>query len=171
MVRYWLVAAALLGLAVATARAQYPGGDRAEMLVTNWYNRYLGRNPDWGASGWMEQLRRGKSPQEVLAAILGSDEYYNWGGRTPQGFIQKLFQDVVGRPPSPQEAQSLLRQAWRGRRSDVAYQLLLRYPQGWEGGATSYYPPYRRDYNTWPRVDRYHTPYDYRRPWYREPDR
>jgi hypothetical protein len=173
MLRQAIAAAIVVGTIAAVAVGQYPYGqpsqDRPTALVTDWYNRYLGRNPDYAAAGWIDQLRRGKSPQEVLSAILGSDEYYTRAGGTPQAFVQRLFMDVVGRPPSPQEADSLMRKAWRGHRNDVAYQLLLRYPQGWEGGATAYYPPYQSGYNALP-PSRYHYPYDYRRPWYRDRD-
>jgi hypothetical protein len=159
--------AAVVCVVMIAALAQAQSQDRATALVTDWYNRYLGRYPDLGAAGWVEELRRGRSPQQVLSAILGSDEYYTRAGRTPEGFLQLLFQDVVGRPPSRREFDALLRRAWAGRRNDVAYSLLLRYPQGWEGGATAYYPPYQPGYNAWPSTSLYHFPYDYRRPWHR----
>jgi hypothetical protein len=169
MIRQGFTAAIVVLALAAPGFGQYR--DRAEDLVTSWYNRYLGRNPDYAAAGWIEQLQRGKSPQQILSAILGSDEYYNRTGGTPESFIQGLFQDIVGRPPSPQEYNALLRRAWAGRRNDLAYSLLVRYPQGWEGGATAYYPPYQPGYNAWPSTTPYHAPYDYRRPWYRYHDR
>jgi len=33
----------------------------------------------------------------VLGAIVGSDEYYNHNGSTPEGFVRGMYRDVLGR--------------------------------------------------------------------------
>ena len=70
----------------------------------------------------------------VLAGILSSDEYYARGGNTPDGFIRTLFVDLTGRQPTPRELDYRLRRLYSGQRSDVAYEVLTRYPQSWGQG-------------------------------------
>jgi hypothetical protein len=100
-------------------------------MVSSWYQRYLRRPADAGAAGWIQALRTGHSPEEILSSILSSEEYYRDAGGSGPAFIQRLFMDVVGRPPTGPEITY-----WTGRmrfrsRKDVAYQVLLRHPQDW----------------------------------------
>ena len=37
-------------------------GEDANALVTSWYQRYLGRPPDPGYAGWVQQLQMGSAP-------------------------------------------------------------------------------------------------------------
>jgi hypothetical protein len=127
-------------------RRAYP--DRPDDLVRSWYRRFLGREPDPMAGVWTNELRSGQDPNAVLATILGSDEYYTRAGSTPDGLVRTLFQDLTGRPPSPQEMASWTRRAATGDRNDIAYALLTRYPQTWT--QRPYIPDDHR--------------YDYRRP-------
>ena len=67
-------------------------------LVTSWYQTYLHRSPaPTEISGWMGQLAAGQARQAVLASILGSSEYYVINGSAPAGFINGLYQDLLGR--------------------------------------------------------------------------
>src|ERR1019366_3856763 len=69
--------------------------------------------------------------------------YYTRCGATPEGYVQTLFTDVNGRPPSRAENEywggRLLRAGGRApdyeERVDLAYALLARYPQTWQGAA------------------------------------
>jgi hypothetical protein len=150
---------AALGVFVATAlasaqpnwfrpplRPAFP--DRPEELVRTWYLRFLNREPDPGWIGWVNALRRGQAPERVLASILSSQEYFERSGRTPRGFIETLFRDLTGRRPTPRELSHWMRRLTFGSRADVAYELLMRFPQNWDTG------PFRPD--DWR--------YDYRRP-------
>lgn len=83
--------------AVGHAQAQ------PDALVASWYRQYLGRNPDPSAQGWVDILRVGQAPDLVLAQILGSTEYYDRAGSTPEGFVQSLYRDLLGRGPSRQQ--------------------------------------------------------------------
>jgi hypothetical protein len=98
-------------------------------MVREWYRRFLDREPD--PSGFryqLDRLREGHPPEDVLAGILGSDEYYRRAGGRPAAFVQELFLDLTGRPPTPAERQQWSRLTLiRGRR-DVAHALLLRFP-------------------------------------------
>src|SRR5487761_738099 len=76
-------------------------------FVTVLYEVFLGRAPD--ASGlqfWTDKLGSPGTPGEhggsadekfVFAAILGSDEFYLKAGSTPQGWVNALYEDLLGR--------------------------------------------------------------------------
>jgi uncharacterized repeat protein (TIGR01451 family) len=75
--------------------------------VSSIYEVFLGRAPDAnGLAFWTSLMGspgtpggHGGSADEkfVLSAILGSDEYYNDAGGTPQGWINSLYEDLLGR--------------------------------------------------------------------------
>jgi hypothetical protein len=103
--------AALLGLAIlgTDASAQMVYGptsqDPGAQQLDSWYRRYLGRPVDQtGLEAWLPQLAK----INVEAAILGSPEYYNRNGGTPEGFVTGLYVDVLGRQPAPSEVQGWL---------------------------------------------------------------
>jgi hypothetical protein len=95
-----VVLTAVAGLAMPTpARA-----DRAARQIIAWYQRYLDRYPDEaGLSDWTEKLRGGRDPLDVEAEILSSDEYWRRAGSDPMGWVDRLFRDTTGRPPSPRD--------------------------------------------------------------------
>jgi hypothetical protein len=103
------VAAALVVLGTiatsANAQAVYSRQPQNEdvQLVDSWYRHYLGRPVDEvGLRAWLPELAAGK-PE---AGILGSPEYYNRHGGTPQGFVAGLYVDVLGRQPGANEIQN-----------------------------------------------------------------
>ena len=103
------LAAALItvGLAGGRADAQYTYRPQVAQddaaVVTSWYQRYLGREPDQtGLYMWVNQLRRGAP---VEASILGSDEYFERHGNTPESFVTGLYVEVLNRQPSAAEVQ------------------------------------------------------------------
>jgi hypothetical protein len=49
-------------------------------------------------SFFLNYLQQGATDDDVKAAILGGDEYYRLAGGTDYGFLNKLFEDVLGRP-------------------------------------------------------------------------
>jgi hypothetical protein len=160
------IALALLAVPaiVTTVPAQYPPpppyAGTAESLVDSWYAKFLNRPRDAYASVWIDSIRQGQHPASVLAKILGSQEYYDKGGGTPEGFVQRLYLDLTGRPPSPQELNYWVQRLYTSDRTDVAYQLLMRYPQSWQAPAAGYYTPNQPGYTPAP-------DYEYRRPFYR----
>lgn len=131
-IRYYLLSYLTLLILAAPVPAQYYN-DEPTILVRSWYQRYLNREADSpGLILWTDSLRRGQSPEMVLASILSSPEYFTKGGGTPDGFLLTLFQDVASRPPTSAEMTR-----WLGRmflaeqRVNVAYALLLRHPEAW----------------------------------------
>jgi len=146
------LAIALLGVValVPPAFPQYPVPGGARGLVEGWYARFLNRPPDAFAGGWIDALRRGQPPEAVLAQILGSPEYYAKGGGTPEGFLQTLYRDVVGRPPFPQELAYWLPRMMYMSPSEVAYYVISYFPQSWQTPAPGYYGPRTSGYTAAP---------------------
>ena len=126
-------------LIAAPSFAQYPAPWQQTLpqgqaaVVRNWYLRFLNREPDpQGAAGWTNALLQGKPPAQVLAGILGSQEYYLKGGGAPEGFIVVLYRDLFFRDPSnPELVHWTRRLALRGT-TEVAYELLIRHPGAWQ---------------------------------------
>jgi hypothetical protein len=102
-------------------------------LINSWYERYLGRSVDPGAlESMLNMLRRGDSHSQVQGVILGSDEFWVLGGRTPEGYVTRLFQTILGRNPDFRE-----RGFWAGQlarnlrnRSLTAVQFLTEVQRG-----------------------------------------
>src|SRR5262245_10051619 len=163
MRRFLILAALTAPLVTSLAQAQRPasyppGGYRPTgphggggAGVAEWYRRFLprGYGPEGGRCAG--RLDSGERPESVLAIILGSDEYYKRFGGSPRGFVASLIRDLTGQPPAPRELEFWAQRLYQGEdRTQPAYELLLRYPQGWG-------PPE-------PPVPDY---YNYRRPYYR----
>jgi len=164
MRRYLALTILGVGLLAAPAWSQYPpppgagaaaGG--AQQLVDSWYQHFLNRQRDAYGSVWIDALQQGQPPEAVLSKILGSQEYFDKGGGTPEGFINTLYLDATGRQPSPQETQAWVQRLYQTDRNDVAYQILTRYPQSWQAGVQPGYNPGQPSYNS---------SYDYRPPYY-----
>jgi uncharacterized repeat protein (TIGR01451 family) len=78
-----------------------------EHYVSSVYQIFLGRAPDAaGLAYWTNQMGNPGTPGEhggaadekyVLSAVLGSDEFYQHAGATPQGWINALYEDLLGR--------------------------------------------------------------------------
>jgi hypothetical protein len=183
MRRLLLCTAALLYLSPAAFGQAY--GD-PNSLVNYWYETFLGRAPDQGASPWVTQLSEGTPPDQVLSAILGSPEFYAKAGSTPEGFVTLLFQDALKRPPDPRELNFWVRQLYSEDRASVAESILTQNPGVWVGSDSG--PPpavvnpgvpvaplvvspgvdWDRDRHwDW---DRHHDVHEYRRPDVRPPD-
>jgi hypothetical protein len=125
-----------------------------EDLASYWYQKFLKREgEESGVATWAAEIRKGNSPDMVLASMLGGQEYYDLGGDTPLGFLVNLYRDIVGRDPTPAEHASFLRRMRTESRTDLAYSLLRRYPLSWHPPGPTYPPP--------------EPTYDYRRPYYR----
>ena len=177
-----LALAAIVVLTPLAPAQYYPPSQAASdpgALVNAWYERFLHREADVGSQAWVQYLRSGQSPESVLSGILASNEYYTVSGGTPASYIQRLYGELVGRPPSPAEFGYWLRQLQFNNRHEVAYKLLMRHPQNWSAapgvGAPGGYDPdagYYPDpssvsppYSAAPYFNgRYGPSYEYRRP-------
>jgi len=146
-----ILPALLLLLCALPGSAQYGGRDANE-TVGRWYQRYLHRPADPYAAGWVQALQQGQRPEQVLAGILGSDEYYRSAGGTPTAFVRQLYEDVNGRRPTGREVDYWARRLYSDSRTDVAYSMLTRSAGNWD-----------RDYDRDRDRDHWRDRYDYRR--------
>jgi hypothetical protein len=77
--------------------------------VTTLYEVILGRAPDpAGLQFWSQKMGQPGTPdsnsgsadeKNIVAAFFGSDEFYLKSGNTPQGWINALYEDILGRSP------------------------------------------------------------------------
>jgi hypothetical protein len=98
-------------------------------LVNAWYDRYLGRGMDSGASSWMNELHNGAEPALLLSQIMSGEEYYRRAGATPRRFVEQVYADVAGRRPSGDEMDYALRRLAPSGRQGVAYAVIQQYPE------------------------------------------
>jgi Domain of unknown function (DUF4214) len=178
---------ALVSVAVLLCLAPSPGqaqvyGDPSS-LVDYWYRTYLGRAPDpSGLASWTAQLNQGNAPDAVLAAILGSAEFYAKAGSAPEGFIMLLYQDILKRSPSPNELAFWVGRMYTEDRQTIADEILTQNPGVWVGSTGAVAPSAVatppvvvtpgidwRQYRNWdrdrrPDWDRHHEIHEYRRP-------
>jgi hypothetical protein len=152
-------------------------------LVDYWYRTYLGRAPDpAGLAGWTTQLNQGTPADAILAAILGSPEFYVKAGSTPEGYITLLYNDILRRSPSPTELGFWVRRMYTEDRPAIADEILTQYPGVWVGSSAAAIPPVAvsppvvvtpgidwRQHRDWDRDrrrdwDRHHDIHEYRRP-------
>jgi membrane-associated protease RseP (regulator of RpoE activity) len=98
-------------------------------LVHSWYHKYLNRHPDPASEDWALMLGMGTPPDMALSVFMSTPEYSQRSGGTPEGFVQHLFGDVVGRAPTQAEMNHWLgRLAAQEDRADVVYRFLKRHP-------------------------------------------
>jgi hypothetical protein len=174
--RYLLLNASIfLFLAPAAATAQVYGDPNS--LVEYWYNKYLGRQPDPGMATWVNSLIQGTPPDQVLTGILASDEYYQRAGGTPQGFIARLYSDVLNQAPSAAELDFWVRRMYTEDRPTLIMEFLHQNPGVWVSsspavsspvlvnpGVIGVAPLWRREWHRdW---DHRHNIYEYRRPYF-----
>jgi hypothetical protein len=79
-------------------------------LVGGWYETYLDRSAKGGEeAAWVAQLLQNRSEEQVLAGILGSQEFYNRAqkvvafGTAEEKRVQALYTAVLGRTGSAAE--------------------------------------------------------------------
>ncbi len=83
------VTAALMGT------AEYRGLD-----VDRVFQKYLRRNPDpGGRTYWINSLGAGKALWRFRAQLFGSNEYFSKAGGTNASYVDRAYQDVLGRAP------------------------------------------------------------------------
>ena len=101
---YWasLLDSGVSPSAVVLAIEQAPSNEYQTDVVTALFQHYLKRAPDAaGLNNWVNQLVGGVSIESVTASILGSPEYFADQGGTNTGFVNGLFNDILGRSADP----------------------------------------------------------------------
>jgi HEAT repeats/Domain of unknown function (DUF4214) len=103
-----------------------PADPYAEM-VESWYAQYMHRSADPAAvANYAALLRRGVPPEEVQANMLGSAEYFLVHGRSAEGFVRGLYNDVLQREPRGGEVRTWVQRLAvdRGNREVLAREFL-----------------------------------------------
>jgi hypothetical protein len=68
------------------------------MLVGGLYEQYLGRAADAaGLAYWVAQMQQGETDAQIEAAFAGSSEFYQHAGGTDAGWVNAMYQAVLGR--------------------------------------------------------------------------
>ena len=64
------------------------------------FRRFLEREADpGGRSYWVDALRAGRSLRIFRAQLFGSNEYFTKAGGTNAAFVERAYEDVLGRLP------------------------------------------------------------------------
>lgn len=86
----------------SVTRAVSSSDEWAAVNVAALYRSALRREPDpAGKDLWVGRIRRGATLQQAAAALYGSGEYYATAGSSPEGFVDSLYRDLLGRPADP----------------------------------------------------------------------
>ncbi len=156
-----LITIALIGVLAAAAPAFGQRGTpgNGTSLVEGWYHHFLHREPDRAAWTWIDALQRGQAPEVVLSQFLASPEYYVRAGGTRQSFIDTIYRDVIGRPPTAGEMNFWYPRLAYTPRADMAYALVTYTGPTEPAPSAGYYGPGDEGYTAVPG-------YYYRRPAY-----
>jgi hypothetical protein len=86
------------------ARTFTHSAEYSSNLVTAAYQRYLGRSPDpAGLANWVRALQAGLPDEQLEAGFIGAPEYIQSHGGSGAGWVEGMYQDLLGRTPSPSE--------------------------------------------------------------------
>ncbi len=101
--------------------------ERRSREIDNFYRAYLGRGVDpSGLQFWLQVWAANNGPEPVQAGLLGSMEYFiNRGGGTNAGFVQALYNDVLGRSAGPSEVAFWVNTLATRSRAEVAMGFLV----------------------------------------------
>jgi hypothetical protein len=76
--------------------------ERRSEVINQLYEQYLGRPADVGGLNyWLAVWAAHQGPEMVQAGIIGSQEYFNTAGGTPQAWVTRLYQNLFNRNPDP----------------------------------------------------------------------
>ena len=102
---YWgglLRAGTLSQSAFLTKLSRSP--EYARIMVRRAYRTYLGREGETGGVAyWSRQLQQGLAVHELPISLMGSREFATRAGGTDGGFVDLVYQKVLGRAPSASE--------------------------------------------------------------------
>ncbi|HLN31421.1 MAG TPA: DUF4214 domain-containing protein [Gemmataceae bacterium] len=71
------------------------------VLVADWYQKYLGRaeNPGEGTQ-FVNDLINGGRQIDIIDIFMQSDEFYNHTGGNNTGYVNAVYEDLLGRAPN-----------------------------------------------------------------------
>jgi hypothetical protein len=110
-------------------------------LVRAWHREFFHREPDAReVAGWSYWFRLGRSRQQVLAALLSTDEYLSRAGDSPEELVEALFEDGARREPSAEERESWSTRARSMSRDALAVAFLQNHPEALRARPQDAYP-------------------------------
>lgn len=69
-------------------------------FIKGYYQTFLQRTGSDGEFAfWVSALQQGASEEQVIANVVGAQEYFSKAGGTNQAFLSKAYQDLLGRDP------------------------------------------------------------------------
>lgn len=96
---------------------------RQDLLAAD-YQSFLGRALDpGGLDAWLSAFASGATDEQVEAGILGSAEFYADSGYSAAGFVNALYEALLGRPADPGGLATWVSQLQAGTRTEVAYEV------------------------------------------------
>ena len=74
-------------------------------VITTAYQKYLGRSPDAnGLAYWLSSMQGGLTDEQLESGFLGSAEYIQNHGGAGAGWVDGMYQSLLGRSPTQAEA-------------------------------------------------------------------
>lgn len=90
------------GSRTATAAAILASTEYRQRLINGFYSTFLRRAPSASElSFWLPAFVAGLTDEQIEAQFVASPEYFALAGSTNAGWINRIFNDVLGRSPSP----------------------------------------------------------------------
>jgi hypothetical protein len=78
-------------------------------LITGYYERFLGRAPtSTELNTALTNLQQGGTPEQLIASILGTDEYFNKVGGTNDAWVNAVYQALLNRAPTSSESSAAI---------------------------------------------------------------
>jgi hypothetical protein len=101
--------------------------------ISQWYRQYLRREATpQELAAWQSHLQAGRAPQDILAYILGSPEYFDRVGNSANPYLAEVLRNLLGRQPTAAELQQYATQyqQYGGARTDFVRDVLRMQPGG-----------------------------------------
>ncbi len=101
-------------LRLVSAGNRHPGGIFPFEQISQWYEQYLGRRPTTReVSAWQADLESGKSLDDVQAGLLSSSEFFDHQQNDRDRYVDEVYRQLNGTPPTPGQHQTLREQLER----------------------------------------------------------
>jgi subtilase family serine protease len=99
-------------------------------VIKQLYLQVLHRTVDApGLDNWVSYMQAGHSRWEVEASLLGSEEYFSLHGNSRDGFLQGIYQDVLGRAADATGKQTFLGALGTGQTAAQVAAVILTSPE------------------------------------------
>lgn len=122
----------------SVAQAILASDEYRSKLITSYYNRFLNRAPSAAeVSYWLPAFTAGLTDEQIASQFIASPEYFFIAGSTNSGWINRVYNNVLGRNPSASEEATWLALLGTSARATVGQAILTsneartRLVQGW----------------------------------------